>query len=279
MRATAPAKINLALHVTGQRADGYHLLDSLVVFTAFGDEVTLAPGAGLSLRVTGPQAAALGAEGDNLILRAARLIGAGDVALCLDKRLPVASGMGGGSSDAATALRLLAQAQGRPLPDTAALMGLGADLPVCLAAPQPMRMRGLGEQLDPVPGVPPLWLLLVNPGVGLSTPAVFKALAQKQNPPMPAHLPRWRDAPDLARWLAGMRNDLEPPARALLPPVATVLDTLAAQPGCLLSRMTGSGATGVGLFADDRACRAAAAALSGQGWFVQATRSHGETRA
>ena len=273
MRATAPAKINLTLHVTGQRADGYHLLDSLVIFTEFGDEVALHAGTGLSLAVAGPQAAGLLGGGDNLILRAARLIGARDAALSLEKHLPVASGMGGGSSDAATALRLVARAQGLTLPGTAALMRLGADLPVCLAAPRPTRMRGLGEHLEPVLGVPPLWLLLVNPGVGLSTPAVFKALTKKHNPPMPAALPRWRDAADLAVWLSGMRNDLEAPARALLPPVAALLDELGTQPGCLLARMTGSGATCVGIFADERTCRAAERRLSVPGRFVQATRS------
>lgn len=269
----ARAKINLTLHVTGQRADGYHLLDSLVVFTDFGDRVALSDRPGLRLR--GPMAAGLRAETDNLVTQAARLIGADAVGIVLDKRLPVASGMGGGSSDAAAALHLLAADRGLPLPDTAALMRLGADLPVCMAAPVPQRMQGLGERIAPVAGVPPLWLVLVNPGQALSTPAVFRALPGKDNPPMPAELPHWSGRDDFLRWLAGMRNDLEPPARTLVPEIGAVLDLLSAQPGCRLARMTGSGATCFGLF-DSRARRdTAARALARPDWFVAATRSAG----
>ncbi|MCB1396478.1 MAG: 4-(cytidine 5'-diphospho)-2-C-methyl-D-erythritol kinase [Rhodobacter sp.] len=268
----APAKINLTLHVTGQRADGYHLLDSLVVFTEAGDRVAL-DGGGPGLRLSGPQAAALDGEGDNLVLRAARLIGAGDAGLALDKRLPVASGMGGGSSDAAAALHLLAETRDLSLPDTAALMTLGADLPVCMAAPAPSRMRGLGEQVAPVGGVPALWLVLVNPGQGLSTPAVFKALSHKQNPPMPVELPRWPDPAALCDWLAGQRNDLQAPAQALVPAVGQVLAGLSAQPGCLLARMTGSGATCFGIFRDQPTATAAETALARPGWFTAVTRS------
>lgn len=268
----APAKINLTLHVTGQRADGYHLLDSLVVFAEAGDRVTLGTGAP-GLTVTGPQAGALAGEGDNLVLRAARLIGAPDAALTLDKQLPVASGMGGGSSDAAATLHLLAGARGLPMPATEALMTLGADLPVCVAAPAPCRMRGLGERVEALPGVPALWLMLVNPGQGLSTPAVFRALTHKANPPMPGTLPRWADAAQLCDWLGGMRNDLESPARALVPAVSEVLAALTAQPGCRLARMTGSGATCFGIFADQATATAARAALARPGWFTAATRS------
>lgn len=269
----APAKINLTLHVTGQRADGYHLLDSLVVFARAGDRLTLSAGQGLSLQVVGPMAGALAGEGDNLVLRAARALGVTDAALVLDKRLPVASGMGGGSSDAAAALHLLAQVQGRALPDTAGLMALGADLPVCMVAPQPARMRGLGEGVEPLSGLPALWLLLVNPGQGLSTPAVFKALARKDNPPMPRVLPRWRDAADLCDWLAAQRNDLQAPAMALMPQVGALLDQIAAQPGCRLARMTGSGATCFGVFESEAALHAAAAALAAPGRFVLATQT------
>ncbi|MCB1388861.1 MAG: 4-(cytidine 5'-diphospho)-2-C-methyl-D-erythritol kinase [Rhodobacteraceae bacterium] len=271
--AVAPAKINLTLHVTGQRADGYHLLDSLVVFADEGDVLTLAEGPGLSLDLTGPCAAALAPEPDNLVLRAARAVGASGVAFTLDKRLPVASGMGGGSSDAAAALRLLASRRGLPLPAIDGLMRLGADLPVCLAAPTPMRMRGLGEQVDPVPGVPALWLLLVNPGQALSTPAVFRALRSRQNPPMPRDLPRWPDARALCAWMAETRNDLQPPAQALLPAVGGVLYDIRRQPGCLLARMTGSGATCFGIFDTAAARDAAASAVSAPGRFVMATRT------
>lgn len=269
----APAKINLTLHVTGQRDDGYHLLDSLVVFADAGDGVTLAQVQGLTLDVQGPMAAGLAGEGDNLMLRAARLIGARDAALVLDKRLPVASGMGGGSSDAAAALHLLARAQGLALPDTAALMRLGADLPVCMAAPIPARMRGLGEQVEPVTGVPALWLLLVNPGQGLATPAVFKALIKRDNPPMPDRLPQWRDAADLCDWLAGMRNDLQVPAMALMPQIGGLLAALSAQTGCRLARMTGSGATCFGIFETRASLHAAATALAAPGRFVLPTQT------
>lgn len=273
----APAKINLTLHVTGQRADGYHLLDSLVVFVDFGDRLALAPGAdGLSLELTGPQAAGVPPDTDNLVLRAALLAGAGPARLRLDKHLPPASGMGGGSSDAAAALRLLAREQGLALPDTAALMVLGADLPVCMQAPRPCRMRGLGEQVEVLEDVPGLHVLLVNPGMPLATPAVFAALSQRQNAPMPEALPRWADGAALARWLAGMRNDLEAPARLLMPEIGQVIEALSAQPGCLLARMTGSGATCFGLFDGAASLAAAKAALdgpvrNGQSWFVAAT--------
>ena len=272
VHAVAPAKINLTLHVTGRRADGYHLLDSLVVFTEAGDDLALRDGPGLSLDLTGPCAAALAPEPDNLVLRAARVMGAQGVAFTLDKRLPVASGMGGGSSDAAAALKLLA-ARGLPLPDTAGLMRLGADLPVCMAAPAPARMQGLGERVTPLPGVPALWLLLVNPGQGLSTPAVFKALQSRDNPPMPETLPHWPDAQALADWLTPMRNDLQAPAIALMPAIGDLLAALAAQPDCLLARMTGSGATCFGIYPTELALQRAAKALHAPGRFVLPTRS------
>lgn len=269
----APAKINLTLHVTGQRADGYHLLDSLVVFATVGDLVSLTDRPGFAM--TGPQAPALADEADNLVSRAARLIGAEGAGLLLDKRLPVASGMGGGSSDAAAALHLLGTARGLTLPETGALMGLGADLPVCMAAPAPCRMRGLGERVDPLDGVPPVWLVLVNPGQGLSTPTVFRALTSKDNPAMPEALPDWPDVLSLCDWLAGMRNDLEPPARCLMPVIGETLDAIAARPGCLLARMTGSGATCFGVFADEGSARDAEVALGGPARFVTATRTFG----
>ncbi len=267
----APAKINLTLHVTGRRDDGYHDLDSLVVFAELGDEVLLVPDAPPGLRITGPHAASVPVGDGNLIARAARLMGAENAALSLEKRLPAAAGMGGGSSDAAAALHLLAAARGTGLPDTAALMTLGADLPVCLAAPAPCRMRGRGERIDPLGPLPALGLLIVNPGLPLATPAVFAALENRTNPPMPVCLPVWTDADGFCDWLAGMRNDLEPPARRLLPEIGELLDTIAAQPGCLLARMTGSGATCFGLFADPSALNAAERALSAPARFVAAT--------
>lgn len=277
----APAKINLALHVTGQRADGYHLLDSLVVFADTGDRLSLSQGtmAENRLALSGPYGGAVPAGADNLALRALALIGARGVVLHLDKRLPPASGMGGGTADAAAALRLAAAAQGLSLPDRAAQMGLGADLAVCLAAPHPARMQGLGEQVSPLPGVPALWLVIANPGQPLPTPQVFKALNDRQNPglpPFPAD--GFADAPGFAAWLAGnTRNDLQPPASALMPTIPALLDRIARQPGCMLARMTGSGATCFGVFdgqdSAERAARALARALAAPGHFVTACRS------
>lgn len=266
----APAKINLALHVTGLRADGYHLLDSLVVFADVGDGLTVEPGAGLALRVDGPRAAGVPEGPDNLVLRAARLLSPDRGArIVLTKRLPAASGIGGGSSDAAAALRALARLWDMALPDAAAVLTLGADLPVCLD-PRPRRMRGIGERLDDLPGLPDCRLVLVNPGVPVATPAIFRALDRRDNPPLPALPARWPDAPALAEYLRACRNDLEPAARALEPRVGEVLAALAVQPGCLLARMSGSGATCFGLFAAAAGSAAAAAAIARAqpGWWV-----------
>jgi 4-diphosphocytidyl-2-C-methyl-D-erythritol kinase len=248
----APAKLNLCLHITGRRADGYHLLDSLVVFVGVGDRVTVAPALGLSLKLTGPEAFGLDGGEDNLVLRAAHVMGAGDVALTLDKQLPVASGIGGGSADAAATLRALAKMTGRPLPDAAALLGLGADVPVCLAG-RPMRMRGVGEDLQPLPPLPPFWLVLVNPRVPVPTPQVFAALSQRQNAPVPdLPLDALGSAPALAAWLTDQtRNDLVTPALQIAPVLSRVQAALASIPGCLLARMSGSGGTHFGLFASE----------------------------
>ncbi|WP_209424405.1 4-(cytidine 5'-diphospho)-2-C-methyl-D-erythritol kinase [Pararhodobacter sp. SW119] len=267
----APAKVNLTLHVTGRQPDGYHLLDSLVVFAAVGDIVTFVPGAHAGLRITGPLATGVPQGPENLIARAARLIEAPAAAFILDKRLPASAGMGGGSSDAAAALHLLAECRGLPLPTRAALMGLGADLPVCMAAPAPCRMRGRGEWVEPLAPLPQLGLLIVNPGVPLSTAAVFSALKIRDNSPMPDVLPDWSDADDFCAWLADMRNDLEPPARRLLPVIDELLKAIANQPGCRLARMTGSGATCFGIFSDRNALRRAAETMHAPGRFVAAT--------
>jgi 4-diphosphocytidyl-2-C-methyl-D-erythritol kinase len=256
----APAKINLALHVTGQRSDGYHLLDSLVVFAGVGDRVAVAPAHDLTLQVTGPFGAGLSAD-DNLVLRAARAFGVARGALImLDKSLPLSSGMGGGSADAAATLRALAGLWGVPLPNPADVLAIGADVPVCLAG-RPARMTGIGEGVVPLPALPPAWLVLVNPGVSVSTPQVFKALTRKENTALPREIPRMKTTADLAAWLMMLRNDLEPPAVAHLPVIATVKSALSAQYGCLLSRMSGSGATCFGLFADPLTAAAAARAI------------------
>ncbi|TVP70993.1 MAG: 4-(cytidine 5'-diphospho)-2-C-methyl-D-erythritol kinase [Rhodobacteraceae bacterium] len=268
----APAKVNLCLHVTGRRADGYHLLDSLVVFTEMGDLLSLRPLGGLSLSITGPEAAGLTADSDNLVLRAARLMSASDYALTLDKRLPLASGIGGGSSDAAACLRLLMRETGAPCPGLAAILALGADVPVCLD-PRPARMRGIGERVDPVPPLPPLWMVLVNPRVEVPTPQVFKALGSPDNPPMPDVLPDWPDASAFLDWLAAQRNDLQAPAIAITPVIATVLDALSAAQDCALARMSGSGATCFGLFAREAAAQRAARDIAAEHphWWCVAT--------
>lgn len=269
----APAKVNLSLHVTGQRADGYHLLDSLVVFADVGDRLTAEAADALSLQVKGPRAEGVPNGPENLVLRAARLLDPDRGArLVLDKHLPAAAGIGGGSSDAAAALRVLARLWDLPLPAAEATAVLGADVPVCLDA-RPRRMAGIGDLLSEVPPLPPAWLVLVNPGVAVSTPAVFRALASKDGAPMP-EVPACADAATFAAFLLGLRNDLEPPARTLQPQVSEVLAALGAQTGCLLARMSGSGATCFGLFAAEAPARGAAAALAAAaaGWWVQAAR-------
>ncbi|MCZ8152282.1 MAG: 4-(cytidine 5'-diphospho)-2-C-methyl-D-erythritol kinase [Rhodobacteraceae bacterium] len=264
----APAKINLCLHVTGRRADGYHLLDSLVVFAGVGDRVSATLEGPPSLTVEGPMAAGLSGEGDNLVLRAARTLGV-SARIVLEKHLPVSSGIGGGSADAAATLRLLARLSGRPLPDAAAVLALGADVPVCLAG-RPVRMTGIGEGLAPLPPLPEAWLVLANPGVAVSTPAIFRALARADNAPLPRDLPRLRTPAELAAFLTMQRNDLEPPAVTLKPVIGRVKAALTAQAGCLMARMSGSGATCFGLFADPLSANAAARAIRAAepGWWV-----------
>jgi 4-diphosphocytidyl-2-C-methyl-D-erythritol kinase len=261
----APAKVNLFLHVTGKRADGYHLLDSLVVFAGIGDRIAYVPSGALSLSVTGPFAASLSAEPDNLVLRAARMLAqecglSPTGALTLDKHIPVASGVGGGSADAAATLRLLCrvwhQSVQHPALDRIAA-GLGADIPVCLGS-QPRRMRGIGEQLTPGPVLPPCGLVLVNPGIPLATASVFRARDGDYSPEaiLP---PAWSTAGDMANDLRRMTNDLETPAMRLLPAIREVLRAISDTSGCLMARMSGSGATCFGLFASatdaDRAAR------------------------
>lgn len=267
----APAKVNLALHVTGRRADGYHLLDSLVVFPGIGDRVVAERSETLSLAVDGPFGRGLGAGTDNLVMRAALLLrpeGLG-AALRLEKNLPVASGIGGGSADAAAALRVLARLWGVPLPRPEALLSLGADVPVCVLG-RPCRMEGIGERLTPL-ALPPFWIVLVNPGVPLATPVVFAALERRDNAPMPA-VPDVPDAETLFGFLAAQRNDLEPAAVALEPAIAMAVAALAARPGCRLARMSGSGATVFGLFAAEAHALAAAEALrhAHASWWIAA---------
>ncbi len=262
VRERAPAKVNLTLHVTGQRPDGYHLLDSLVVFVDVADavEVTLAPRR--SLQVVGPRAAGVPADASNLVWKAAEVAAPSQpVAVRLEKHLPAAAGIGGGSSDAAATLRAVCQAVGAEMPSRAALTRLGADVPVCLD-PRPTRMGGVGDVLSPVPTLPRMWLVLANPGVAVATPEVFGALSVKDNAPMPPEWPAWPDAAALADWLGDQRNDLQGPACSHAPVIPDVLTELAAQPDCLLARMSGSGATCFGLFAASGPAEEAATALT-----------------
>ncbi|MFW2544166.1 4-(cytidine 5'-diphospho)-2-C-methyl-D-erythritol kinase [Primorskyibacter sp. 2E107] len=238
----APAKINLTLHVTGRREDGYHLLDSLVVFADVGDVVRVAHAAELSLRVRGPMAAGVPVDGSNLVHRAASTFGV-PVAIDLDKHLPAAAGIGGGSSDAAATLKAMTALTGAAPPIDP--LSLGADVPVCMLAGA-ARMRGIGEEVAPV-RLPPLHAVLVNPGVGVSTPAVFKIMESRDNLPMPG-IPDTADGGVLIDWLAAQRNDLEAPAAQLQPVIGDVLDALRALDGPRLVRMSGSGASCFALF-------------------------------
>ena len=269
----APAKLNLHLHVTGKRDDGYHLLDSLVVFAEIGDDIVVREADGFSLAITGPFAGALqgDAGGDNLVMRAAAALQAAHgitrgAQIELRKNLPVASGIGGGSADAAAtlrALRRLWRIEARIAPALAC--GLGADVPVCLRS-VPVRMSGIGEVLGPAPAFPVLHLALANPGVGVSTPAVFRARTGAFR--APAALPAaWPDAGAMARDLTALANDLEAPAIALAPAIGAVLATLWAIPGCLLARMSGSGGTCLALFATAAEAGRAASACDERGWW------------
>lgn len=267
----ARAKVNLFLHVLGRRPDGYHLLDSLAVFPDVADTLTVTPADALELKVTGPFAAALDG-GDNLVLRAARLLletasAKRGAAIVLEKRLPVASGIGGGSADAAAALRLLNRAWGLgvPMPQLAGIaLGLGADVPVCLAS-EPARMGGIGELIGVAPALPHCGMVLVNPGVPVATADIFRARAEIYSEP--AVLPRrWADAEALAGDLARLSNDLEAAAVRLCPPIGDSLAWLRTRPGCRFARMSGSGATCFGLF--DTEAAAIAVASPPPGWWA-----------
>lgn len=272
IEAFAPAKINLTLHVTGKRADGYHLLDSLVVFADVGDVLRMSYDDRISLQVTGPKAAEVPQDGDNLVLRAAHMFGAPNgAAIVLEKFLPAAAGIGGGSSDAAAALRGLAHLWSFGLPRDVAR--LGADVPVCLQG-RPCRMRGIGEELGDVPRVPPLWAVLVNPGVPVPTREVFAKLESAENAPMSDTLPAWPGQGALIEWLATQRNDLQTPATLIAPVIGDVIEALAASEGCALARMSGSGATCFGLYTTQEEARSAETALrrAHPDWWVQRAR-------
>lgn len=270
--AFAPAKVNLALAVTGRRPDGYHLLDSLVVFADIGDRLSAEPADALELSVTGPEAAGVPTGPQNLVLRAARALAPDRGArITLWKGLPSAAGIGGGSSDAAAALRLLSDLWGVELPPAGVILSLGADVPVCLAG-VPARMRGIGEDIHPLPALPTLDAVLLNPRVPVPTGPVFAALERRENPPLPP-LPEDADREMLLSWVKAARNDLEAPALRLRPEIAEGLDALMAA-GAAVARMSGSGATVFGLFPSRAAADAAARRIAARrpDWWVKLAR-------
>jgi 4-diphosphocytidyl-2-C-methyl-D-erythritol kinase len=278
----APAKVNLTLRVVGRRLDGYHDIDSLVVFAAVGDTLTFTAARSLALDVRGPTAGASGATAGNLVLKAAnalaaRLDGIKLGRFVLSKRLPVAAGVGGGSSDAAAALRLLARANRLALDDPRlheAARATGADVPVCLD-PRPRVMRGIGDLLSAPLDLPRLPAVMVNPGVAVPTKDVFAKLAAGPSQRVPAGqavaIPS--DRIGYLAFVERESNDLERPALSLQPVIAQVLVALRALPGCRLSRMSGSGATCFALFDSTRAASSAATALRKQhpDWWIRAT--------
>lgn len=276
----APAKINLALHVTGQRADGYHLLETLVTFTEAGDVIRIRDAAADNFSISGPFGDLLNDGGDNLVTRARDTLrdaltstgqAARPVGIHLEKNLPVASGIGGGSADAAATLRGLLRHWGATIgPENLASLALklGADVPMCLAS-RPLIARGIGEDIEVLTDLPKLAMVLANPLKAVSTPDIFRRLQNKANPHLPAHSTLgWMD------FLAHGRNDLQPPAQTLLPEIGEII-TLLSDEGAALVRMSGSGATCFGIFHSLEAARAAEISLRKKrpGWYFQATRT------
>ena len=275
----APAKINLALHVTGRRADGFHELDTIAVFADLGDRLTVSPASGLSIEVEGPFAHHAPAGDGNLAMLAARALAAADAnsslrgaKLRLCKEIPAGAGFGGGSADAAAALRLLDKLWCLGTSDGALAgiaVALGADVPMCLDG-KGLRARGRGERMVPIKGWPELPLVLIWPGVQVSTAAVFAALDRRENPPLP-ELTDAKTVADVARYLKGCRNDLEAPALAIAPAIGATLDRLHSTEGCLLARMSGSGSGCFGFYPTPEAADTAAQAirLAEPAWWVR----------
>ena len=275
----APAKINLTLHVTGQRADGYHELDSLVAFADVADDLRIQIGNTLSLKVEGPEAHHVPVDMQNLILKVATLFNdLPGASFQLTKRLPVASGIGGGSADGAAAFRgLMVFSSGGEVdfkgydilstPMGSKLGALGADIPMCLRS-STARATGIGTDLQPE-ALPNVAAVLINPRVGVSTPDVFKMLKYKKNSAMPEP-PAFRGLSEFVDWLQDQRNDLQKPAMKLCPEIGNVLHAFWDVGGCLLARMSGSGATCFGLFETVEAARKAAAQISANhpDWWV-----------
>jgi len=256
IKASAPAKVNLTLHVTGQRDDGYHLLDSLVVFAGVADQIGATVAPDMRMTVSGPFSMGVPTDHTNLIMRAAEALRTArgvsqGAALTLEKHLPHAAGIGSGSSDAAATLAMLAELWGvAPLPATAPeVLALGADVPVCVAAPRPVHMSGIGDILSPVTALPDCAMVLVRPPVDVPTGPVFKGLSTKDGAPM-ADLPDGLDYEGFVRWLTAQRNDLLAPAQAIAPQVAEAIAKLQSLPAVSFAGMSGSGATCFALVKD-----------------------------
>jgi 4-diphosphocytidyl-2-C-methyl-D-erythritol kinase len=292
VKVFAPAKINLCLHVTGQRADGYHLIDTLVAFADIGDWITLSEAGPPDLEVTGPEAVPALAGKDNIMWRTAARFWAPDrpLSMRLEKNLPTASGIGGGSADAAATyrgllrLRAALEGQGTPrdptLQDGDDLLGIGADVPMCVLS-APARVRGIGEQISPIADLHPYPVVLVNPRVPVSTPAIFSNLMVKQNQGLDPWPDSFEDRDATLAWLAAQRNDLQGPAVQECPVIGQVLAALARNGTCRLARMSGSGATCFGLFERVHLAQAAADAISAAhpDWWVCTGRLNGGRRA
>ena len=282
IRAKAPAKVNLTLHVTGRRDDGYHLLDSLVVFADVCDQLSATSSADLRISVSGPFSPGVPNDDSNLMMRAAMVLqrvrgvemGA---ALTLEKHLPHAAGIGSGSSNAALTLAMLAELWGvPPLPANAPeVVALGADVPVCLQAPAPTRMTGIGETLSDVPRLPDCALVLVRPPVEVPTAAVFQALTSRDGSGMD-DLPLGLDYDGFAQWLSAQRNDLQAPAETIAPEIAHAIAALRALPAVSFAGMSGSGATCYGLVKDIATARQVARRMqvAHMNWWVAPAAVH-----
>ena len=275
----APAKVNLCLHVTGQREDRYHELDSLVLHLDQGDWVSVEPANEISLSLSGRFCEGVPVDGRNLVLKAAHLLaekvqGCVGAKISLIKNLPSAAGIGGGTSDAAATLHLLSRLWNITLPDERTLSKLGADVPVSMSS-ELSRLEGIGDRVCHLGEPPVLNFLLINPGVKLPTPKVFAALTEKYNPPMPKALPQLQSAEQWVAWLDNQRNDLEAPAIKLRPIVGVVLSVLRDYSGVKLARMSGSGATCFALFASDSEAQRAVVYFKAKysDWWVKAAKT------
>ncbi len=256
----ARAKVNLCLHVTGRREDGMHLLDSIVVFPHVGDVLEASTAGDLTLEIGGPFGNELDAGDGNLVMRAARMLSGKGAELRLRKNLPVASGIGGGSADAAATIRLLSDMWDVDAPSLERLTDLGADVPVCMAQ-VPTRMSGIGEKLVALPATPRFWIVLANAGQGVETGAVFKAMKSRDNAGLSNIPENFPTVESLFDYLRTQRNDMQAAAVENCPVIADVLRALEATQNCALSRMSGSGGTCFGLFYSEEDAAAAALAV------------------